>query len=89
MKLDIWTKIKDEVLLRIKAEPSLAPYLNLLVISQDSFISAVASILASKLNSNALSSKEIKNFILDVYKNCDGLEQSLIDDLTFFVRNDF
>ncbi|MBL88626.1 MAG: serine O-acetyltransferase [Gammaproteobacteria bacterium] len=88
MKLDIWTKIKDEVLLRIKAEPSLAPYLNLLVISQDSFISAVASILASKLNSNALSSKEIKNFILDVYKNCDGLEQSLIDDLTFFVRND-
>lgn len=88
MKENIWSDIKKEVQLRIKAEPSLSPYLNLLVLSQNSFISAVASILSSKLNSDALSSKDIKNFILDVYKNCDGLEESLLNDLIFFKRND-
>ena len=80
--------IKKEVQLRIKAEPSLSPYLNLLVLSQNSFISAIASILSSKLNSDALSSKDIKNFILDVYKNCDGLEECLLNDLIFFKKND-
>ena len=88
MKDNIWSDIKKEVQLRIEAEPSLSPYLNLLVLSQNSFISAVASILSSKLNSDALSSKDIKNFILDVYKNCDGLEESLLNDLIFFKRND-
>tara|TARA_B100000886_G_scaffold231962_1_gene161973 strand:+ start:193 stop:918 length:726 start_codon:yes stop_codon:yes gene_type:complete len=88
MKENIWSDIKKEVQLRIEAEPSLSPYLNLLVLSQNSFISAVASILSSKLNSDALSSKDIKNFILDVYKNCDGLEESLLNDLIFFKRND-
>ena len=88
MKENIWSDIKKEVQLRIKAEPSLSPYLNLLVLSQNSFISAIASILSSKLNSDALSSKDIKNFILDVYKNCDGLEESLLSDLIFFKKND-
>ena len=88
MKENIWSDIKKEVQLRIEAEPSLSPYLNLLVLSQNSFISAVASILSSKLNSDALSSKDIKNFILDVYKNCDGLEESLLNDLIFFKKND-
>ena len=88
MKENIWSDIKKEVQLRIEAEPSLSPYLNLLVLSQNSFVSAVASILSSKLNSDALSSKDIKNFILDVYKNCDGLEESLLNDLIFFKKND-
>ena len=88
MKENIWSDIKKEVQLRIKAEPSVSPYLNLLVLSQNSFISAIASILSSKLNSDALSSKDIKNFILDVYKNCDGLEESLLNDLIFFKKND-
>ena len=88
MKENIWSDIKKEVQLRIKAEPSLSPYLNLLVLSQNSFVSAIASILSSKLNSDALSSKDIKNFILDVYKNCDGLEESLLNDLIFFKKND-
>ena len=88
MKENIWSDIKKEVQLRIEAEPSLSPYLNLLVLSQNSFISAIASILSSKLNSDALSSKDIKNFILDVYKNCDGLEESLLNDLIFFKKND-
>ena len=60
----------------------------MLVLSQNSFVSAIASILSSKLNSDALSSKDIKNFILDVYKNCDGLEESLLNDLIFFKKND-
>ena len=85
---DVWSVIKEEVRLRIQAEPSLEPYLNLLVLSQDSLVSAIASIISSKLNSDALSSKEIKNFILDVYKNCDGIAESLEEDLIFFKDND-
>jgi serine O-acetyltransferase len=66
----------------------LSPYLNLLVLSQDSLISSIASIISSKLNSDALSSKDIKNFILDVYKNCDGIAEALEKDLVFFKKND-
>ena len=85
---DVWSVIKEEVMLRIQAEPTLEPYLNLLVLSQDSLVSAIASIISSKLNSDALSSKDIKNFILDVYKNCDGIAESLEEDLIFFKDND-
>ena len=85
---DVWSVIKEEVRLRIQAEPTLEPYLNLLVLSQDSLVSAIASIISSKLNSEALSSKDIKNFILDVYKNCDGIAESLEEDLIFFKDND-
>ena len=85
---DVWSVIKEEVRLRIQAEPTLEPYLNLLVLSQDSLVSAIASIISSKLNSDALSSEDIKNFILDVYKNCDGIAESLEEDLIFFKDND-
>ena len=85
---DVWSVIKEEVRLRIQAEPTLEPYLNLLVLSQDSLVSAIASIISSKLNSDALSSKDIKNFILDVYKNCDGIAESLEEDLIFFKDNE-
>ena len=88
MTEDVWSVIKEEVSLRIQAAPTLEPYLNLLVLSQDSLVSAIASIISSKLNSDALSSKDIKNFILDVYKNCDGIAESLEEDLIFFKDND-
>ena len=88
MNKDIWQIIKDEVNLRIGAEPSLEPYLNQLVLSQDSLKDSVASVLASKLNSDALSSNKIKEFILEVYNKCDHIEQDLIDDLVFFKDHD-
>ncbi len=84
----IWETIKYEVQLRIDAEPSLKPYLTSLVTSQESFLSCVSSVLASKLNSDALSSKDIKQFIFDVYTECDGIEESLLKDLEFFKNND-
>ena len=88
MNKDTWKVIRDEVNLRIGAEPSLEPYLNQLVLSQDSLKNSVASVLASKLNSDALSSNKIKEFILDVYNKCDHIEQDLIDDLVFFKDHD-
>ena len=50
---DVWSVIKEEVRLRIQAEPTLEPYINLLVLSQDSLVSAIASIISSKLKSDA------------------------------------
>ena len=88
MNLKIWNEIKDEINLRINAEPSLKPYLSSLITSQDNFLACIASILASKLNSNALSSEDIKKFILEVFTNCEGIEDSLIKDLIFFKQND-
>ena len=84
----IWETIKYEVQLRIDAEPSLKPYLTSLVTSQESFLSCVSSVLASKLNSDALSSNKIKEFILDVYHKCDHIEDDLIDDIIFFKEHD-
>ena len=88
MKTNIWNTIKDEVKLRIGAEPSLEPYLNQLILSQRNLTDSVASVLASKLNSDALSSSKIKEFILDVYKKCDHIEDDLINDLIFFKDHD-
>ena len=88
MKKNIFPKIKDEIKLRINAEPSLEPYLNELILSQNSLIDSVASVLASKLNSDALSSNKIKEFILDVYHKCDHIEEDLINDIIFFKDHD-
>ena len=84
----VWEDIKKEVNLRIEAEPSLSPYLDLLILSQDSLISSIASVLASKLNSDALSSRNIKEFILEAYMSCEDIENSLREDLIYFVKND-
>ena len=86
--MNIWNEIQKEVKLRIKAEPSLEPYLNQLILSQDNLINSVASVLASKLNSDALSSDKIKEFILDVYHKCDHIEEDLINDIVFFKDHD-
>ena len=86
--MNIWNEIQNEVKLRIEAEPSLEPYLNQLILSQDNLINSVAAVLASKLNSDALSSDKIKEFILDVYHKCDHIEVDLIDDIVFFKDHD-
>ena len=86
--MNIWNEIQNEVKLRIEAEPSLEPYLNQLILSQDNLINSVAAVLASKLNSDALSSDKIKEFILDVYYKCDHIEEDLISDIVFFKDHD-
>ena len=86
--MNIWDEIQNEVKLRIEAEPSLELYLNQLILSQDNLINSVAAVLASKLNSDALSSNKIKEFILDVYYNCDHIEDDLINDIVFFKDHD-
>ena len=86
--MNIWSEIQNEVKLRIEAEPSLEPYLNQLILSQDNLINSVAAVLASKLNSDALSSDKIKEFILDVYHKCDHIEEDLINDIVFFKDHD-
>ena len=80
--MNIWNEIQKEVKLRIKAEPSLEPYLNQLILSQDNLINSVASVLASKLNNikdfskkdtdllnYILFNKESKDFYLSSNKN--------------------
>ena len=86
--MNIWNEIQNEEKLRIEAEPSLEPYLNQLILSQDNLINSVAAVLASKLNSDALSSDKIKEFILDVYHKCDHIEEDLINDIVFFKDHD-
>jgi serine O-acetyltransferase len=88
MTKEIWQSIKNEVQLRVDAEPSLEPYLTSLVLSQESFLSCVSSVLASKLNSDALSSRDIKKFIFEVFTECESIEESLIKDLIYFKDND-
>ena len=86
--MNIRNEIQNEVNLRIEAEPSLEPYLNQLILSQDNLINSVAAVLASKLNSDALSADKIKEFILDVYHKCDHIEEDLINDIVLFKDHD-
>jgi serine O-acetyltransferase len=83
MDKDLWTKIQDEIKLRVEAEPSLGSFLYSLVLSQKDLIGAVASILASKLHSDALSAMDIKKFILEVYRDCKDIEKNLEEDIKF------
>ena len=88
MDISLWNEIEAEVHLRVKAEPTLGPFLNSLVLSQKDLLGAVASILASKLHSNALFAADIKKFILDVYRDCKDIEPALEADLKFFKKSD-
>ena len=88
MDKDLWTSIKDEIQLRVNAEPTLGSFLHSLVLSQKDLLAAVASILASKLHSDALSAMDIKKFILDVFRECEDIEPALEADLKFFKEND-
>ena len=88
MDVDLWTKIQDEIKLRVEAEPSLGSFLYSLVLSQKDLIGAVASILASKLHSDALSAMDIKKFILEVYRDCEDIEKNLEEDIKFFKEHD-
>ena len=88
MDRELWTTIKNEIELRIDAEPSLEPFLDSLISSQTDLLAAVASILSSKLHSDALSAIDIKTFILEAYRDCDQVEPALEQDLIFFKAND-
>ena len=88
MDRDLWKIIKEEIDLRIDAEPSLGSFLYSLISSQTDLLAAVASILSSKLHSDALSATDIKRFILEVYRECDHIEAALEEDLAFFKDND-
>ena len=70
MDRELWKTIKKEIKLREDAEPSLGPFLHSLISSQTDLLAAVASILSSKLHSDALSANDIKRFILEVYREC-------------------
>ena len=63
MDRDLWTKIQDEIRLRVDAEPSLGAFLYSLVLSQKDLLGAVASILASKLHSDALSAMDLMTML--------------------------
>ena len=88
MDRDLWTKIRDEIKLRVDAEPTLGSFLYSLVLSQKDLLGAESSILASKLHSDALSAMDIKKFIIDVYRDCKGIEESLEEDIKFFKDHD-
>ena len=88
MSSSIWNNIKEEIGLRIDAEPSLENYLESLILSKKNIIEATAAILASKLNNDALSSDDLYEIILAAYIEEDTIESSLINDIIFFREND-
>lgn len=88
MSSKVWSTIKEEVALRIEAEPSLEKFLTNLVLRQSSISMATAAIIASKIRSDALSSDEINIFINDAFSRCNNIEVELEADLEFFKDND-
>lgn len=88
MNSTLWDNIRKEIELRVGAEPSLGSFLYSLVLSQNNLSGAVASILSSKLHSDALSAMDIKKFIIDVFSDCKNIEKDLERDLLFFKDND-
>ena len=86
--MDIWSEIIKEVKLRAAAEKSLGSYLENLVISRRNIIDSISSILASKLNSEALAASDRKHFIFDALTSDKDSEKKIISDLLFFKAND-
>lgn len=88
MNSNIWSDIKEEISLRIDAEPSLKDYLESLILSKDNIIEATAAILASKLHNDALSSIDLYQIILSSYNEKKSVQESLFEDILFFHKND-
>ena len=88
MNSNIWSDIKEEISLRIDAEPSLKDYLESLILSKDNIIEATAAILASKLHNDALSSIDLYQIILSSYNEKKSVQESLFEDILFFCKND-
>ena len=88
MNTNTWDSIKEEIILRVKAEPSLKDYLESLILSKNNLIEATAAILASKLNNDALSSIDLYHIILSSYKEDDSTQVSITNDILFFCQND-
>ena len=88
MNSNIWSDIKEEISLRIDAEPSLKDYLESLILSKDNIIEATAAILASKLHNDALSSIDLYQIILSSYNEKKSVQESLFEDILFFRKND-
>ena len=89
MNSTLWDNIRKEIELRVGAEPSLGSFLYSLVLSQNNLSGAVASILSSKLHSDALSAMDIKKFILDVFSDCKNIEKDLTLMLKKFNQSKF
>ena len=87
MNSNIWSDIKEEISLRIDAEPSLKDYLESLILSKDNIIEATAAILASKLHNDALSSIDLYQIILSSYNEKKSVQESLFEDILFFRKN--
>ena len=66
MDRELWKTIKKEIKLREDAEPSLGPFLHSLISSQTDLLAAVASILSSKLHSDALSATDIRLSLIHI-----------------------
>ena len=84
----VWSQIQSEIKLRVDAEPSLGNYMQSLILSQNDFLSAVASILASKLNSDALNNVDIRKFLLETYHLKENIEELILADLEFILEKD-
>ncbi len=88
MNTNTWDSIKEEIILRVQAEPSLKDYLESLILSKDNLIEATAAILASKLHNDALSSIDLYHIILSSYKEDGSIQASITNDILFFCQND-
>ena len=88
VKQMIWDQIKAEVLLRIEEEKSLKDYFQLLILSQVDILSSVASILASKLQTDALKTSKIKELLLEALQSNTKIIKEIEQDLLFFKNED-
>jgi len=84
----IWDRIREEAERDAAAEPALAGFLNNVILSHETLEQALSFILASKLDSNVLTSLTLRDLLCDVFEKDAGVQAAIRADLQAVATRD-
>ena len=84
----VWETIRSEVMDDVRAEPGLGGFLHNLVLRHGTLASALSQLLATKLESPAVSAVVLRDLISECHSKQPGIIEAAINDLQAVVDRD-
>ncbi len=84
----LWQTIREEAATDAANEPTLAGFLNTVILGQSSLEASLGYILASKLGSQTVSALTLRDMIADVFENDAGVQDAIRADLQAVATRD-
>jgi len=78
---EVWEKIQEETLKRVKAEPVLASFFHSMILEHHSFSSSIANQLANDLSTSSVLPLMIRNIIRESMREKKEILEGVVQDL--------